>query len=341
MFETRFYHKARINSFHSFIYLHSVMDTPKPKPNESPEPPAKVLDKGLEPWAKVLALATILSWIFLFGYGLVIDTEAHRVKITRLVAAMADTTTAAPSGSEIAKTDTTTAAAPGAQTDAPEEHEDATAATLFFLGSVVFFFYTPTNLALLCMLAGLMGALGRGAHLHPMGNLNKRKQPRAEQEVALPFDAINPYLSGIIRGFFVYIILISGSLILFDNPFTNPTADGYARLAGMLSLLSFIMSYNPLIYGSVFTRIDKYLNKKLQDTQPESDPREPQEDILRNETPIASSSEEVSGDADSGLNGQFKPVDRSLNRLAHAPNGKASHTLPKLLQRQAEEMKNT
>ncbi len=194
---------------------------------------------------------------------------------------------------------------------------------------------------MLCTLAGLMGALGRRAVLHPMGNLNKRKQPRAEQEEHLPFDAINPYLSGIIRGFFVYIVLISGALILFDNPFTNPTPDGYARLAGMLSLLSFIMSYNPLIYGSVFMKIDKYLDKKLQDTQPKSDPRKPQEDIPRNETPIASSSEEVSGGADSGVNGQIKPVDRSHNRLAHTPNGKASHTPPKLLQRQAEEMKNT
>lgn len=289
MFETRFYHKARINSFHSFIYLPSVMDTQDPKPDESSDPQANVHDKGLGRWARVLALVTILFWIFLFGFGLIIDTKAPRVIITRYVFAMADTIKAVPSGSEIATTDSTIAAAAGsdttstdsttaavteAQNNASEEHEGAKGWTLVWLVIIVFFFYTPTNLALLCMLAGLMGALGRRAYLHPMGNLNKRKQPRTEQENTLPFDTINPYLSGVIRGFFVYLVLISGSLILFDNPFTNPTADGYSRLAGMLSLLSFIMSYNPLIYGSVFMRMDKYLAKKIQDTRSTSDPGE-------------------------------------------------------------------
>lgn len=286
----------------------------KKKPLEHEENPSKHKE-GLKPWAKGLTLATFLFWIFLFGYGLIINTSPHRAKLTRLLAAPTDTTTAPPSET-MAAADTTIMMIAGTQTEAPELPEEATAATLFFLGIVVFLFYTPTNLAMLCALAGLMGALGRQARLHPMeipGSGSKKKDD-------LPFDRINPYLSGVIRGFFVYMVLISGSMIFFDNPFTNPNAENYARLAGMLSLLSFIMSYNPLIYGSVFRRIDNYVLRKFQEATPTAKPENKEDDRKEpsTETPSAEPPKAASSNAEAQDDIPRKTTDSSDDGMKRA-----------------------
>ena len=119
---------------------------------------------------------------------------------------------------------------------------------------VVLTCYTPTNVAVLCCLAGLLGALGSQVKLGP---------DSAPQE---GFDKTNPLLSALIRGFLVYIVLISGTLILLPDPFPDPSISGsvhdksnirelYIRLAGLVSLVSFVVSYNPKIFVTVLKKI--------------------------------------------------------------------------------------
>src|SRR5205085_9784850 len=64
-------------------------------------------------------------------------------------------------------------------------------------------------------------------------------------------DNNNPYVAAFIRGFFAYLFLISGLLLLDDQPFTNPAAAQYVRLAGFLSLLSFVISYQPRLFNTL------------------------------------------------------------------------------------------
>ena len=103
---------------------------------------------------------------------------------------------------------------------------------------VVIFCYTPINLIFLCMIAGMLGSLARIAILHP--------DPKTKEEI--PEDKSNPLLSGIFRGLFVYLLIVSGTLVINESPFTMPTQVQYARLAGVMSLTSFIMSYNPTTF---------------------------------------------------------------------------------------------
>jgi len=102
--------------------------------------------------------------------------------------------------------------------------------------------YTLTNVALLCCTASLLGAAGRRARL-------ERVDEHQEDGIS------NPYVSAMIRGFFVFLVLLSGVLILLEKPFDAPSQEQYLRLAGFVSLLSFLVGYNPHLFARLLKRI--------------------------------------------------------------------------------------
>ena len=116
--------------------------------------------------------------------------------------------------------------------------------------------YTPTNIAILCSISGLLGALGDQV------KLGEDSQGRD------PSDQTHPFLSSVVRSFFVYIVLISGVFILAADPFPDPTLEGssitytesalreqYIRLAGIVSLASFAVSYDPKLFTTTLMKI--------------------------------------------------------------------------------------
>ena len=103
----------------------------------------------------------------------------------------------------------------------------------------VIFSFLPLNLVWLCAISSTLGAFGNRSNL---------TNDRAGRKLR---DNDNPYVAAIIRGFFAYLFLISGLLLLDDQPFTNPSAAQYVRLAGFLSLLSFVISYQPRFFNTL------------------------------------------------------------------------------------------
>lgn len=117
---------------------------------------------------------------------------------------------------------------------------------------VVFTCYTLSNVALLCCLSSLLGAFGRRAKLVLQDE---------EERVG---GAGNPYVSAMIRGFFMYLVLLSGVLILLEKPFSDPSQEQYLRLAGFISLLSFMVGYNPHLFSRLLTRIAELVEGRPQ-----------------------------------------------------------------------------
>ena len=130
---------------------------------------------------------------------------------------------------------------------APFRTELAAPLSLDFPGLVsntvmVILTYTLTNVAILCILAGLLGTFGR------------RSQLGADSQKIFEKDTINPRSSAILRGFLVYLALIAGVLILGDDP-AEPTQKQYIRLAGFISLLSFVVNAKPSLFGQFLRRM--------------------------------------------------------------------------------------
>lgn len=147
-------------------------------------------------------------------------------------------TTERPSEKQSSAATEAQAAKPESLATEPESvnKDDVTQASLPSSLLTVFLFFTPTNLALLCCFAGFLGAVGNYAQLH---------DDDAEYEV----DQSNPYTSGILRGFFVYLASIAGLLILSENPFRNVSPHQYIRTAGFMSTASFLVSYRPRVFA--------------------------------------------------------------------------------------------
>ena len=171
---------------------------------------------GLSSLGKGLTVATIILWIVVFLAGIIINSAPYRDRMT----------------------------------------EKATNVFVWVANLiVVLFVYTPTDVAILSIFAGLLGALGRHATLHVI--------TRSEDE-EFPEDPINPYLSGVVRGFIVYLLTISGLIIILEGPppISPTTSDQYVRLATIISVASFIVSYNPRYFGRFLQRAAESIVKK-------------------------------------------------------------------------------
>jgi hypothetical protein len=169
---------------------------------------------GLSKYGKVLVILAIIGWLWLFTAGIVVNSQPYRARII-----------------------------------ASEVGNDAPGYAFAWLMTILSF--TPTNVLLMALLTGLLGALGRCATLHALS----KKQESSED--LFPTDPINPYLSGIIRGFFTYLLIISGFIIVsatIDTPFISTTPQQYVRFAGIISLASFIVGYNPRSFEDFFKR---------------------------------------------------------------------------------------
>ncbi len=105
---------------------------------------------------------------------------------------------------------------------------------------VVAMCWTWTNLIILCCICAVVGDIGRSL---------------------LPGAGEAPsYASGVIRGFFVYLLGLTGQLVLTGTGNGSQDlvilAGSYFRIAGFLSLLSFLVGYNPRLFSRLVERIE-------------------------------------------------------------------------------------
>ncbi len=104
--------------------------------------------------------------------------------------------------------------------------------------------YTPTNIAFLCIAAAFCGGCSSN-----LGIVSKLKEDTAESignsntNASQNLIQQNPF-NCLIRGFVVYIAFIGGMYVVADSPFTSTSPDQYARAAGGLSLLAYLVGYD-------------------------------------------------------------------------------------------------
>ena len=108
--------------------------------------------------------------------------------------------------------------------------------------------YTLTNVGVLCLLASLLGSFGASANLGVDGEAQGAQDTSA------------PRISALLRGFLVYLALLSGVLVFGESP-ASPTQTQYVRLAGVTSLVAFAVNYRPALFATLFTRMSKIFEK--------------------------------------------------------------------------------
>jgi hypothetical protein len=118
-------------------------------------------------------------------------------------------------------------------------------ATAWFLVTTC---YTFTNAAFLSCLSAVIGAIGRSARIADV------------ERIDAATDLRSMCISAMIRGFFIFIVVLSGTLILSDQKYDNITIEQYLKLVGLLSLLSFTVGYDPSVFLAFFQRVGQWTN---------------------------------------------------------------------------------
>ena len=189
---------------------------------------------GLSRVQAILAVFFLLSWLFLFAGGITMDTTKFRCVIS-------------PGGA----TQLAAEGKVGQQVKAEEVCKDqvvwvpawpaplANTYTLAISWLGILLFFLPLNLAMISSAAGALGAIGNKANLED------------DQTLPQSRDESSPLMSGLLRGLFVYLFFISGLLLFDDKPFSSPGPGQYIRLAGFISLISFLVNYRPHLFATI------------------------------------------------------------------------------------------
>jgi hypothetical protein len=114
------------------------------------------------------------------------------------------------------------------------------------------FFYTPLNVAVLTLLAGFAGGCLSNVTYSHWGTGAIEDVGEGRIKTRMLFLTESPFASTM-RSFVVYLGVITGLYITTNGPFENPTSEQYVRFAGMISLLSFLVGYDP-------TRFQDFIN---------------------------------------------------------------------------------
>jgi hypothetical protein len=142
--------------------------------------------------------------------------------------------------------------------------------------------FTPTNLAFLCCVASLAGCLGRMAttkrHARhersavTVSTISESATPAttdrpaesestatSEHSVTIADgDLISPLAPGVAAitwGFFIYLVAISGTLVISGEPFKNTSPEQYLRMAGSASLAAFVVGWKPEILTQLLEKM--------------------------------------------------------------------------------------
>jgi membrane protein YqaA with SNARE-associated domain len=184
-----------------------------------------------------LGVSALLLWVFIFAAGILLDSKPYREALrspekTHETARGASDVVASPAVLD--------AGLPGVAAALPSYPVDAAT----FGRAVVLF--TPLNAAILTLLAAMVGGCASWLAHHGKA-VPDLLTPQEKQHYQRRLDYLqeNP-VTATFRGFAVYLAVIAGVYIIGGDPFDQATPSQYVRFAGSVSLLAFMVGYDPM-----------------------------------------------------------------------------------------------
>lgn len=111
--------------------------------------------------------------------------------------------------------------------------------------------YTPTNIALLTMAAALCGGCSSGILARARQPKKTEGETSEDSTEVWSEDSFENPVASIIRGFVVYVAFLGGVYISTDQPFAHASPEQYARTAGAVSLLAFLVGFDQAVFKNL------------------------------------------------------------------------------------------
>ena len=135
--------------------------------------------------------------------------------------------------------------------------------THFNLGDfvVTILTYTPTNIALLCLVAAFCGGCTSLLVIS-----KAEKALGLDKEDNVPKTSSHLYMSetpfsSMMRGIVVFFAFLAGVFVTSSTAFTAPTAETYLQASGIISMLAFIVGYDPTVFWNLISTAEKLKGK--------------------------------------------------------------------------------
>lgn len=121
--------------------------------------------------------------------------------------------------------------------------------------------FTPTNIAILCIVSAFTGGC---ASLLVVSKAEKvldfTKQGDDNKTDSHIYMAENPF-SSMLRGVLVFFAFLAGIFVTSSTAISSPTPQAYTQAAGVVSMLSFIVGYDPTLFKTLISIGEKVKGK--------------------------------------------------------------------------------
>jgi hypothetical protein len=117
--------------------------------------------------------------------------------------------------------------------------------------------FTPTNIAILCLVSSFTGGC---ASLLVISKANKviraDEQENGNKVDSLIYMSENPF-SSMLRGVLVFFAFLAGVFVTSSTALSSPTLQAYTQAAGVVSMIAFIVGYDPTLFKSLISLADR------------------------------------------------------------------------------------
>ncbi len=117
--------------------------------------------------------------------------------------------------------------------------------------------FTPSNIAILCLVSAFTGGCASLLVISKARrDLGLDEQPNQNKATSQIYMSENPF-SSMLRGILVFFAFLAGVFITSSNALTAPTAQAYTQAAGVVSMLAFVVGYDPTMFRTLMSISEK------------------------------------------------------------------------------------
>jgi hypothetical protein len=120
--------------------------------------------------------------------------------------------------------------------------------------------FTPSNIAILCLVSSFTGGCASLLVIKKAQKTLGINEP-SEKGSSRIYMSESPF-SSMLRGIVVFFAFLAGVFVTSSNALSEPTAQAYTQAAGVVSMLAFLVGYDPTMFKTLVSVSEKIKGKE-------------------------------------------------------------------------------
>ena len=117
--------------------------------------------------------------------------------------------------------------------------------------------FTPSNIAILCLVSAFTGGCSSLLVIKKAQKALGLDDPATTNKSNSQIFMNESPFSSMLRGILVFFAFLAGVFITSSNALTAPTAQAYTQAAGVVSMLAFLVGYDPTMFRNLINLTEK------------------------------------------------------------------------------------